>query len=626
MAEPQSNQTVPGAQEGPAYPPGFKQTANPLAETGYAQLGKEIAELNDKIRLHQTSVEELSQSQANLIDSQKALAVTRTEEMTANDKLQNQIKKLTKAGVDQGFLMGDQISELRALEDSLTASNVKIGDMSKSIVAMDKAFSVIISARAKMEATYSTQGMKMAQQAGAEMLKASGAVGQLGKSTATSAAKWAIEALGMNMAKFVPVAGQVLMAVDAVNQVMRAATKESKTYADTFAGSLGLAMNAQAKFITGIDLMAMGLFNIDKIREVGSATMRAGAFDAYAVALRRAGTDKTLAATSNEVSHELGGLSADMIRVGTAMGLTEQQAGGMLASLTAMGAVSQTSGKASTDLTAAINRMGAVSRMTGIAFTHVMSNIEAMADTAIPMGASFNDLAMQSGLAMKALQDYAAGVGDSGNQYLKVGSNMETMVKAMTSAGAAISPMQNYGYQLVTGMAKAGEPIKGLIDSMVGSTPLTRMGEQMRAFKQMSGGDPNKTALMMMQSGLPQQFAPIMRDLLSNPKTASALQLATSARGAAGDAESNKQMAGLDVKAQEDINAVANQMQLMQDPLTLIAQNTGNAVTLLGVIAGHAASGAEEKTKVAAITSPLPQRPPLGSKQSASGRSMLTSR
>jgi hypothetical protein len=557
-----------------------------LENSGFESLIADFAELKAKIADSSISTKELAQDQANLIDLQKSLAEIRTKEMAQSNNLQRKLKDLSDATHEFTAVSEAQHSEIISLDQELVDTNKTIASMAIAAKGLGSALGSVVGAIEGRERTTSGLIAKNAAAVGEAASKAAGPLGELAKvaggalmKALPTAVTGVLSVVGTALSSTV---GAVVGGVAALNMVLRAATREYATFGSAYGASLGFAMTQQTAFKTSVSAMGWATLDMAKVQQVGSAAMKAGAFDAYTANQRMARTNQTLSSAATDVARDLGRASEVMTKLGRAFGMTEDASGALLGVFTSMGAFNASLGDIPAKMDRVTGRFGAMNNITGLSMTKLFDMMSTFSETALPMGASFNTLTAQSTMAMKALGDYAAGIGESGDQFLTSSANMEKMTKAMYAYGASLSPTQTLGYNMSMGKG-GGDPFKNILDT-ISKTGFERMGDQMKAFKGMGMGT-DQTVVAMMQSGLPEKYATQMRNLLNDPAARRGMEVATS--GASKD-KIAAEMAKMDPKTRENIDDMSNKLAFMEDPLQQIARFTGQSVDLLGVIASKA--------------------------------------
>ena len=592
MAEPANSPNQ--AASGPVPNGAPTGSDNPLAGTAFAQLGLYIAELAANAETGAMSTKRLNQEQANLIDHHKSLVDIANKEAVTVHSLERKIKELNataKSGADREAPAYK--TALSALNSSLAEATLKseqANDATRLVAAaLDK---VVIAAekRGKVDKEEVTAAEKqidvskiLAAQSlkvGDAMHKAAGPLGQVGSVIAS----YATQIPGVaKVFSFLggPWISALLLGGSAITQVMRMATRESTTFARTFGTSLGFAIDQQNAFKRSIDGAAQATIDITKIQDVGSAAMKAGAFDAYTANMMVGNGYKTQAAASMGLAASLGEASTTMARMGLVLNMTEEESGKLLGTfVTTMGAFDASLPGANQGLNNTINRFGQLNKMTGSSIPTLISMISGISESTLPMGISFNTITAQTGLAMQALAEYGKTAKLSGDLFLASSGGMEKMTKALYQYGASISAEQTYGFDLVSGVADGLHPIAGVLDA-IQKTPLERLASQITASKKMNL-DSDTTVMMMRQKGLKDEYVKTMRGILGDPKAMAAFDVASKAKDRAGVEAA---FSGFAPDMQKTMSDMATNMQFMRDPMDQLVTLTTNMLNQLTYIA-----------------------------------------
>jgi len=592
MAEPANSPNQAASGPTPSNAPTGSE--NPLAGTAFAQLGQYIAELAANANAGSMSTKRLNQEQANLIDHHQSLVDIANKEAVTVHTLERKIKELNatvKSGADREAPAYK--TALAALNGGLAEATIKAEQANNAARLVADALDRVVIGKEKQEKadkaihtaeekqiTLSKVLEAQSVKVGGAMHKAAGPMGELGSVVASFATK----VPGVSKVfSFLggPWVSALLLGGSVLSQVFKLATRETTTFANTFGTSLGFAIDQQNAFKHAIDGTAQASINITKIQDIGSAAMKAGAFDAYTANMMVGRGYKTQEAASMALAASLGQASTTMARMGIVLNMSEAESGKLLGTfVTTMGAFDAAIPGANMGLNNTINRFGQLNKMTGSAIPTLISMISGISEATLPMGISFDTITAQTGLAMQALAEYGKTAKLSGDLFLASSGGMERMTKALYQYGASISAEQTYGFDLVSGIADGLHPISGVLDA-IQKTPLERLSSQITASKKM-GLDTDTTVMMMRQKGLKDEYVKTMRGILGDPKAAAAFDVAAKAKDR-GSVEAAFSSFAPDM--QKTMADMATQMQFTRDPMDQLVTLTTNMLSQLTYIA-----------------------------------------
>ena len=596
MAGPADSLNQPPAQSGPTpvNPPGSQG----LAGTEFAELGKEIAELRRQMDQGKVSAKELAQSQANLIDNQQALSSLRTKEMAAASRLAHQIADLTLTTTDTTEGNKEYQTQLGDLTKKLKAAREQVEDIGKAYTANSNALRTVVKygeEKAKTEEKQGALSKQLSARAagvGNAMQKSIGPMGDLIKvglnlSTKIPLIGGALGAIGGFLSG--PIVGAALLVGSVASQVFKTATRESTTFANTYGTALGFAIAQQNAFKKSISAWGWATFDVSKIQALGSATMKAGAFDAYA-ANRMAGREfGTVGAASVALAGRLGAASLTMMQMGNVLGMTEQQSGELLATFaTGMGAFDASAAAANTDLHATINTFLKMNSATGLALPNLIKFISDVSEQTLGTGITFKTVAAQTTMAMKAIADYGMRVEGLNNKFLSTSVGMEKTVAALYGMGSAMSASTVYGYQLAAGLASAKNPMQGIIDA-ASATPLEATLSQQKAYAKAGMSVPDQIVAMLTTGQISKKFAKTFEGVIGDPAAMRALNVAAKAKDEAGIAAA---FTNLPKDMADKLSTMSNEKQFARDPMDQLVDLSKNANTLLATIATNSVKAA----------------------------------
>jgi hypothetical protein len=584
MAGPADNLNQPAAQSGPTPVQNPGEKGNSLGGTEYAQLGRDIQELRRQMDAGSISAKELAQEQANLIDNHQALVAQRVKEMSAADRLKRQISELT-LKTDPAIRAGEEFqTKITELTKNLKVAQERADDLGKAAKAVGKALNDVVK-NTEHKTKADEQQSEMAKDLTAKALSAGQAIGKAGGPMAD------FGKLALGLAAKLPMLGTAIGAVSkllggavmgglmvtwsAAAMIFRSATRESTTFANTYGTSLGFAVAQQNAFKRAIDGVARASYDVTKIQDIGSAVMKAGAYDAYAANRMIGFNYANQGEASVALAAKLGEASTTMMRFGTVMGMTEAQSADLLSTfVSTIGAFDASLPNANAKLGETVNRFGQMAKATGASLPSLIKFIGGVSEETLGTGVSFNTLAAQTTGAMKAISEYGTRVGSVNNMLLSTSGGMEKVVRTLYAMGSAMSASTTYGYQLSAGLASAKNPMKGIIEA-ASMSPLQRIMAQQKAFAA-AGKDVDTQIVMMMQNGLKDKFVPTMRGILGDPKALGALNLAAKAKDEAGI---NAALKGVRPDMMDEVRSMATQMQAARDPMEMLVDltKTGNA-------------------------------------------------
>lgn len=573
MANPPSN----------VNPPGAPAAVNPLQGTGFDRLGDELNTLRVEMDAGSLSTKQLAQEQANLIDHHKALSEARANEMQQATILSNKIKLLKDSIAKSTAPTQQQISELAQLENQLKVSSSSVKSLTKAASEISKVLLEIVDETEKVSTSVKSQLYKETRDAGAEILRASGPVGKALKMAGTAAFPKFSAALSkaFSAGSLGAYTGGILAAWTAISAVFQAATRESSTFANSYAGSLGLALDAQLAFKESLDYSTRTLFSMVDAQKVGSVAMKTGAMDAYTSEMLMNNGMGSTAQRARILQGRMGDMSEASLKLGRALGLSAEQSGELMSSfIINMGAFSPAATNAASALNMTVNRFGAMSRMTGISMTRLFDMVGKVSESTLPMGVKFDVLTAQTTMAIQALEDYGKSAAKSGDLFLSSSANVQKMTSALMSYGASLSPLQTFGYQLAAGMNTAKDPVTGFLDA-IQMSPLERIGAQLKGLRGAGITDTGYIVTAMRQSGLKDEYVKTMRGMLGNEKFESAFMRATQAKT---PEEAKAAFAGFTPDVQNQMAEMATHMQVMRPPLEQLVDLTKNSVEYLSMI------------------------------------------
>ena len=582
MATPQpSNPTQPSANATPAQP------SNPLQGTGWESLGDEISDLRAKMDSASLSARQLAQQQANTIDYLKAISELRSKESISADKLKLSISNLEanilKAG--RGTLVqGKALADLRT---QLDFANTSIRGMAAASTILRDVTDELIAHSDKLTAREKSPHRVLA------MDQAGAAAGVIGKTAGpiTNTVKALSSLLGvtklLGSAAMAPVVsgvglvvGGLLLALEPLAFLFKAATRESTTYANVFGASVGLGVQQQLAFRNSIGLTGKATFATADIQKLGSAAMKAGAYDMFTANMMASKAGETYADKTKRLSAELGLASLSMMQMGRVLGYTAEQSGALLASFaTTMGALDASLPGAVVELGKVMGKFGQMSKLTGQSLTTLFSTVGGFSETTLPMGVKFDTLTMHTAQTMRALGDYGKAMGESGDQYLRNSANVAKLTQSMFAYGSSITPVQMAGYDLAMGLDTTKEPFAAILDN-ISRDPMEKLSTQLKTF-QAKTGSVDAALVGMMGQGLKPEIVNQLRGVMKNADAAKAFGLLS---GPGGKKAYDKAIADFPPEMQKTMADLATAMQLGRSPMEQLVTLTQNSVDFLARI------------------------------------------
>ncbi len=546
---------------------------------GLDLLRQELAGLSADSKEATKAIEGARQKQAETIDIQKLLAAEWVRESTALEKLKAQIGTLkeyhdTLTSNSQEYR--DTTDKIRELEQAQNYQVRIVSNLSKESMTLGSAL-MHLHGQIKSMGTAARTAAESVGYRSDILLKrprAMGAALSSGLPATSDAVKYlaSITGLGTELVKLGEGFGAVLLAIEAVQAGVKIFTRETTTYADVYAGRLGMATDAQAEFIAGAPGFATAFYNIADVQKVGSAAMKAGAFDSYTA--------------QRGLQGNLSEMSAHMLAFGKAMGLTAEESGKQLALFaTKMGAFGGMLKPTNATLGHTMDTLGMVANASKISMSGTISMLEEMSAVTMPAGIAFNTLSNQVGLSSQVLREYGDTLKGTDNAVLATSAGLKQMLMSLFSYGAGISPEQMAGYQLASGTPGKGN-IAQRIMANIGMTPYQRIAAQMDMLKT-AHMTPAWQGVAMLKMGLPQELAgQLYRMQTTQPKEFDKLMGAFRLSGTDKELQSrlHSMQAGAPKSVQETIDAVGQGLQLLRPPQEQMVDLLQNVVRQLAAL------------------------------------------